>query len=90
MSKQPKLLLIFFCLYCLQNLNRSFPSSEEPCKESSSQKTVAQDLGIQTYGVSMTSLEEVFLKLNEEEEAEEAQADDVLGTSGRSLASNLS
>ncbi|XP_033629986.1 ATP-binding cassette sub-family A member 5-like isoform X1 [Asterias rubens] len=60
-----------------------FQALEEPCKESSSQKTVAQDLGIQTYGVSMTSLEEVFLKLNEEEEAEEAQADDVLGTSDR-------
>ncbi|XP_038064701.1 ATP-binding cassette sub-family A member 5-like [Patiria miniata] len=38
---------------------------------SKSDQSVAKELGIQSYGVSMTTLEEVFLKLNDEEDVDE-------------------
>ena len=34
-------------------------------------RTLAKHLGIQSYGVSMTTLEEVFLKLSDEEDVDE-------------------
>ncbi|XP_077979636.1 cholesterol transporter ABCA5-like [Glandiceps talaboti] len=47
--------------------------------------TKAKSLGIQTYGVSMTTLEEVFLKLGEEQEQEES----VEGDAGQTESTNL-
>ncbi|XP_022092521.1 ATP-binding cassette sub-family A member 5-like [Acanthaster planci] len=46
-----------------------FPDLFRAFEETSGQDgaTVAKQLGIQSYGVSMTTLEEVFLKLNDEE-----------------------
>ncbi|XP_038064464.1 ATP-binding cassette sub-family A member 10-like [Patiria miniata] len=49
-----------------------FPGLFQALEETTeSGQTVAKQLGIQSYGVSMTTLEEVFLKLSEEEEADE-------------------
>ena len=52
-----------------------FSSLEET---SASGRTVAADLGIQSYGVSMTTLEEVFLHLEEIEEQESQEDEEMV------------
>jgi ATP-binding cassette subfamily A (ABC1) protein 5 len=47
-------------------------------KISASGRTVASDLGIQSYGVSMTTLEEVFLHLEELEEQESEESMEIV------------
>ncbi|XP_072168499.1 cholesterol transporter ABCA5-like [Diadema setosum] len=47
--------------------------------------TASQAMGIQTYGVSMTTLEEVFLKIGEEAEVEEADAVSAPAPNGMSI-----
>ena len=56
------------------SLNVGMFKNLEESSRGDGEQTTAQTLGIQTYGISMTSLEEVFLKIGEEAEMDEADA----------------
>ena len=58
-----------------------FQALEVPSNGSDGE-TVAKKLGIQTYGVSMTTLEEVFLKLNDEEKDDEVEGNGLQAVTG--------
>ena len=55
----------------------------EALENKSGDTTIAMSMGIQSYGVSMTTLEEVFLKLGEEELDEEENKNHIEGKEGK-------
>ncbi|XP_038048297.1 ATP-binding cassette sub-family A member 5-like [Patiria miniata] len=63
-----------------------FQALENTSKESG--ETVAKQLGIQSYGVSMTTLEEVFLKLNDEEAEDKVEEGDQNATDTTPITGN--